>query len=455
MVINANKTIASNVLISGEKIEAIGAKIQPDTDKIIDASGKYVIPGGIDVHTHLDMPFCGTTSSDDFETGTIAAALGGTTSIVDFAIQDQGNSLNYALETWMAKAEGKATIDYSFHCIMREFNRSRKDEMASLVREGITSFKLFTAYPGVFMMHDGDIFRTMQHAGELGASISVHAENGYVINVLIEQALAQGHTSPQYHALTRPAESEAEAVHRVIALADMAKVPVYIVHLSSAEGLDEVKYAKLKNRAIFAETCPQYLFLSHKNYEEEGFNGAKYVMSPPLRPANRQEDLWLGLKDNDIQVVATDHCPFFFKNQKEMGLNDFTKIPNGAPAIETRIGLIYDGGVVKERLSLQRWVEVVSAAPAKLFGMYPKKGVIKAGSDADIVIFDPRDEQILDVGNLHMNTDYSPYEGMKLKGATHTVISRGKVIVEDKIFTGSKGHGQFLKRQAGAMTGNI
>jgi dihydropyrimidinase len=447
-IVTATDQYKGDVLVDGETISQVGVNIDIPADKLdrtIDAAGKYVIPGGIDVHTHMDMPFGGTVSADDFGTGTIAAAHGGTTTIVDFAIQDYGHSLREAWETWMSKAEGKAAIDYGFHLIMREFTPELGKEMGDLVREGVTSFKLFMAYPGVFMMDDASIFQAMQRSGEIGATICMHAENGGVIDVLTRQALAKGHTAPKYHALTRPARAEAEATHRAIALAEIADVPVYIVHLSAAEALEQVTAARDRGVPAFAETCPQYLFLSYDNYEEAGFSGAKYVMSPPLRAREKQDELWRGLKYNDLQLVATDHCPFCM-NEKELGIDDFSKIPNGAPGVETRVSLLYDGGVRTGRITLNRWVELISTAPAKIFGMFPKKGTIAPGTDADIVVFDPNRKLTLSHKTLHMNVDYNPYEGREIVGAAETVLSRGNVVVEGGEFVGTPGAGRYLRR---------
>ncbi|HEY8143258.1 MAG TPA: dihydropyrimidinase, partial [Kofleriaceae bacterium] len=429
----------------GEKISTIGTALTMPADRTIDATGKYVLPGGIDVHTHLDMPFGGTVASDDFQTGTIAAAHGGTTTIVDFAVQDRGQPARKAWETWMAKAEGKAAIDYGFHMILREFNDSLAKEMKDLVQEGVSSFKLFMAYPGVFMMDDAQIFRAMQRSGEVGATICMHAENGGVIDVLVQQALARGETAPKHHALTRPARAEAEATHRAIAIAEIANVPVYIVHLSAAGALDMVTEARDRGVPAYAETCPQYLFLDYTNYEEAGFSGAKYVMSPPLREASMQDQLWRGLKGNDLQLVATDHCPFCMK-EKQLGAGDFSKIPNGAPGVETRLALLFDGGVRQGRISLQRWVEICSTAPAKIFGMAGKKGTIAPGADADIVVWDPEHKQTLSAKTLHMNCDYNPYEGRVVTGGAETVLSRGRVVVDKGTFTGKPGSGRFLRR---------
>src|SRR5947209_6893802 len=445
-VVTATDRYKGDVLSEDEKITVIGTALDMHADKTIEAAGKYVLPGGIDVHTHMDMPFGGSTSADDFETGTKAAAFGGTTTIVDFAIQYRGQTLHHAMETWANKAAGKAVIDYGFHMIITELNDQVECEMDALVRQGITSFKLFMAYPGVFMLDDGSIFKALLRTGKNGGSICMHAENGGVIDVLVQRALAEGNTAPKYHALTRPARAEAEATHRAIALAEIADVPIYIVHLSAAEALEMVTEARDRGLPAFAETCPQYLFLSYENYEEPGFAGAKYVMSPPLRDQAKQDQLWRGLAFNDLQVISTDHCPFCMKEQKELGRNDFSKIPNGAPGVETRMSLVYDGGVRPGRISLNRFVELTSTAAAKIFGLFPRKGTIAPGSDADIVVFDPNRTITLAAKTLHMNVDYNPYEGRQVTGATDVVLSRGRVVIEDGAFVGRKGAGSFLKR---------
>jgi dihydropyrimidinase len=445
-IVTASDQYKGDVFVDGEKISVIGTALTMPADRTIDASGKYVLPGGIDVHTHLDIPFGGTTSSDDFETGTIAAAHGGTTTIVDFAIQYHGQTLHHAWETWMKKAEGKAAIDYGFHMIMTELNDQVEQEMDALVRQGVTSFKLFMAYPGVFMLDDASIFKALLRTGKNGGTICMHAENGGVIDVLVKKALAEGKTAPKYHALTRPARAEAEATHRAIALAEIADVPIYIVHLSAAEALEMVTEARDRGLPAYAETCPQYLFLSYDNYEEPDFNGAKYVMSPPLREKWHQDVLWKGLAKNDLQVISTDHCPFCMAGQKELGKDDFSKIPNGAPGIETRLTLVHNGGVRKRHISLNRFVELCSTTPAKMFGLFPRKGTIAVGSDADIVVFDPKRKQTLGVKTLHMRVDYNPYEGTVVEGSPSHVVSQGNVIIEGDKFVGRKGAGRFIKR---------
>jgi dihydropyrimidinase len=445
-IVTAADLYKGDVFIEREKISVIGTTLDMPADLVIDATGKYVLPGGIDVHTHLDMPFGGSKSSDDFETGTRAAAFGGTTCVIDFAIQYRGQTLHHAWETWAKKAEGKAVVDYGFHMIITELNDQVEQEMDALVRQGLTSFKLFMAYPGVFMLDDGSIFKALLRTGKNGGTICMHAENGGVIDVLVQRALAEGKTAPKYHALTRPARAEAEATHRAIALAEIADVPIYIVHLSAAEALAMVTEARDRGLPAFAETCPQYLFLSYDNYEEPGFDGAKYVMSPPLRDKAKQAELWRGLAYNDLQVISTDHCPFCMKEQKELGANDFSKIPNGAPGIETRMSLVYDGGVRSGRISLNRFVELTSTSPAKIFGLFPKKGTIAPGSDADIVVFDPNRTITLGLETLHMNVDYSPYEGRQVTGATDTVLSQGKLVIENGTFVGRAGAGSFVKR---------
>lgn len=448
-VVTAVDTFAGDVWIEGGKILALTAPGAPaifQPDRTVDAAGKLVMPGGIDGHTHLDMPFGGTTSSDDFETGTIAAAHGGTTTLVDFAIQTKGSSLRQGLDAWHAKAEGKAAIDYGFHMIFTDVNPTTLDEMNALVREGITSFKLFMAYPGVLYVDDGQIFRAMQRARDLGALICMHAENGIALDVLIEQALARGETAPKYHSLSRPQIAEAEGTHRALALAEMAGTPVYIVHLSAPRALDKVIEARDRGLPAFAETCPQYLFASLDDLSKPGFEGAKYVCTPPLRPKEYQEDIWRGLRTNDLQVVSTDHCPFCFKGQKDLGLESFAKIPNGMPGVETRLHLLWDGGVRTGRISPNRFVEITSTAPAKIFGLYPRKGTVAPGADADVIVWDPEHEHELSHANLHMRVDYSPYEGKRVKGFATHVFSRGDLIVERGTFLGRAGRGGFVKR---------
>jgi dihydropyrimidinase len=448
-IVTAVDSYVADILIEGSTITLIGRdleRIVESPDKTIDANGRLVFPGGIDPHTHMDLPFGGTAASDDFETGTRAAAFGGTTTIIDFAVQYHGQALNQALDVWFAKAEGKATIDYGFHLIVTDLPDHRLPELASLINQGVSSFKLFMAYPGVFLVDDATIFKAMSTAGEKGGLICMHAENGVVIDVLVKRALAEGKRAPKYHALTRPTIAEAEGVHRAIAIAQMANSPVYIVHLSCYDALKEVQAARDLGLPAFAETCPQYLFLDHSYYEQEGFEGAKYVMTPPLRDKSNQEQLWKGLRGDDLQVISTDHCPFCFKEQKELGRDDFSKIPNGGPGVEDRMSLIYDGGVVQKRISLNRFVELTSTAAAKIFGLFPKKGTIAVGSDADIVIFDPNREKTISAKTHHMRVDYSAYEGRTVRGVTETVLSRGNVIVENGIFKSKAGAGQFLKR---------
>jgi dihydropyrimidinase len=444
-VVTAVDDYKADILIEGETVSTIGAKLDVEADVVIDAAGKLVIPGGIDPHTHMELPFGGTEASDDFRTGTIAAAHGGTTTIIDFAVQYKGQALIEGVDNWHKKAEGKCVIDYGFHLITTEFEDNQTEELHTVMDEGVTSFKLFMAYPGVFLADDATIFRAMSAAGERGGLICMHAENGIVINEIIKRALQQGRTAPKYHALTRPTIAEAEGVHRAIRLAEMAEAPVYIVHLSCADSLNQVREARDRGLPAFAETCPQYLFLSIDDYGE-GFEGAKYVMTPPLREKWNQDELWKGLKTDDLQVISTDHCPFCMKEQKELGRDDFSKIPNGAPGVEHRMSLIYDGGVAQRRVSLNRFVELTSTAAAKMFGLFPRKGTIAVGSDADIVVFDPERQQTISAATHHMNVDYSAYEGRKVQGVVETVLSRGRIVVGGGEFKGKAGAGQFLKR---------
>jgi dihydropyrimidinase len=447
-IVTAIDTTLADVGISGGKISAISAQLSPENaTQTIDASNHLLLPGGIDVHTHLDMPFGGTMSADDFQTGTIAAAFGGTTTLIDFAIQYKGQTLRHAFDAWMKKAHDKATIDYAFHCIITDLGSAQLEEMADLIREGVTSFKLFMAYPGVFMLDDASIFRAMSQAAKHSGLICMHAENGGAIDVIVQQALAEGKRAPKYHALTRPTTAEAEATSRAIALAEMAGCPVYIVHLSCNEALEKVREARDRGLPAYAETCPQYLYLSLENMNAPGFEGAKYVFTPPLREKWHQEKLWHGLAHDTLQVVSTDHCPFCFKEQKELGIDDFTKIPNGGPGIEHRLSLIYTGGVHGKRFSPNRFVEVVATAPAKLFGLFPRKGTIAVGSDADLVIFDPNEEQVISAKTHHMRVDYSMFEGIQVKGVAKTVLSRGRAVIDAGKFVGRPGSGQFLRRQ--------
>ena len=446
-VVTATDTFSSDIAISAGKIAAIGQNLSRDNAAtVIDAEGKYVLPGGIDVHTHLDMPFGGTTSSDDFETGTRAAVFGGTTTLIDFAIQYKGQSLRRALDSWMKKAAGKAVCDYSFHCIITDLGSAQLEEMNELVREGVTSFKLFMAYPNVFMLDDATIFKALRATARNGGLVCMHAENGGAIDVIVQQALAEGKKTPKYHALTRPTTAEAEATARAIALAEMAGSPVYIVHMSCHDALEKVREARDRGLPVYGETCPQYLYLSIENFDVPEFEGAKYVFTPPLREKWHQEKLWTGLQRDHLQVVSTDHCPFCFKEQKELGRDDFTKIPNGGPGIEHRMSLIYSGGVAAGRFSVNRFVELVSTTPAKLFGLYPRKGTIAAGSDADLVIFDPKRKHIISAKTHHMRVDYSMFEGIEVTGMPQAVLSRGQILLQAEKFLGRPGSGQFLRR---------
>jgi dihydropyrimidinase len=451
LVVTAADEVEADVLVEGEQVAALAARGSQQAagwsaDQVIDATGKYVIPGGVDAHTHMELPFGGTFASDTFETGSRAAAWGGTTTIVDFAVQTKGGSLREGLDAWQGKAAGNCAIDYAFHMILSDVTDASLKEMDLLVDEGITSFKLFMAYPGVFYSDDGQILRAMQRAAGNGGTIMMHAENGIAIDVLVEQALAAGRTDPRHHGEVRKVLLESEATHRAIQLARVAGgAPLYVVHVSADEAVAELARARDAGLPVFGETCPQYLFLSTDNLAEPDFGGAKYVCSTPLRPREHQAALWRGLRTDDLQVVSTDHCPFCFSGQKELGRGDFSKIPNGMPGVEHRMDLLHQA-VVDGHISRRRWIDIACAAPARMFGLYGRKGTIAPGSDADIVVYDPAAEQTLSAATHHMNVDYSAYEGKRITGRVETVLSRGETVVGEGRFTGRAGHGRFLPR---------
>ncbi len=447
-----------DVLIDGETIAALYAPGQASlqgvtAERTIDATGKYVIPGGIDAHTHMELPFGGTNACDTFETGSRAAAWGGVTTIIDFAVQRYGENVIDSLGVWHEKAAGECAVDYAFHQIVGGIDDDALKAMRYLTEnEGITSFKLFMAYPGVFYSDDGQILRAMQTASEIGSTIMMHAENGIAIDVLVQQALSRGETDPKYHSYTRPSALEGEATHRAIILSQVAgNAPLYIVHVSASEALEEIAAARDAGHNVFAETCPQYLYLTlEETLAKPGFEGAKWVCSPPIRSGHdthhHQADLWKGLRTNDIAIVSTDHCPFCMKDQKELGLGNFSKIPNGMGSVEHRMELLYQG-VVNKEITLERWVETCCTTPARMFGMYPKKGIIAPGADADIVVWDPNGHTSIGVdAKHHMNIDHSSWEGYEIDGKVDTVLSRGLVVIENDTYTGTKGHGQFVKR---------
>ena len=444
-IINAESTVVADVLVEGEEIALIGKDLDVQADKVIDASGKWVIPGAIDPHTHMELPFGGTFAKDTFETGTRAAAFGGTTTIIDFAVQPRGGTLHQGLDAWHEKADGKACIDYGFHCIVSDMRDDLLPEMDRLVEEGVTSFKLFTAYPGVFLSDDASIFKALKQTARNGGLILMHAENGPVIDVVAAELVAKGTTDPIGHGLARYPVFEGEATNRVIRLAQAAGAPVYFVHMSAREALNELRRARDEGLPVYAETCPQYLFLSLEDLGH-GFEGAKFVCSPPLRPADHQVELWKGLIADDLQLVATDHCPFDFHGQKELGRGDFRKIPNGLPGVEDRVDLIHDGGVVTGKISPNRFVEILSTAPARMFGL-PTKGAVAVGFDADIVVYDPNRVHTISATTHHMDVDYSCYEGRKVTGGSDVVLSRGTVIVEHGKWLGHAGHGKFQRRE--------
>ncbi len=446
-IVNADGRCSADLLVADGRVAAIGEGLQASADRIVDVKGRLLLPGGVDVHTHLDMPLGDIRTADDFESGTIAAACGGTTTVIDFATQARGGSLADALDAWMRRAAGRAVVDFGFHMCIADLRPEVEAEIDAMVAAGVPSFKLFMAYPGRLMLNDGEIFRVLRRTAACGGLVCLHAENGPVIDVLVREALAAGQTAPRFHTLTRPPLAEAEAVHRGIVLARMAGAPLYIVHLSCAEALDEVTAARRRGERVMAETCPQYLLLSADDALGEGdlFEGARTVMSPPLRARPAQDALWAGLERGDLQVVATDHCPFRLAD-KARGRGDFSKIPNGAPGIEHRLPLLFHAGVAAGRFPAERFVEITAAAPARIFGLSPRKGVIAEGADADLVIFDPAGTTRVSAATHHMRVDYNLYEGWTLAGAIEMVMAGGEVIVEGGRFVGTPGRGRFLKR---------
>lgn len=468
-VVNADGSRQADVLVEDERIVAVEPGLSGPADLVLDASGKLVIPGAIDAHTHMEMPVGDVVSKDTFESGTRAAAFGATTTIIDFATQSRGRSLREGLDAWHAKADGHCCVDYGFHIAMCDVNDGTLAEMDGLVAEGVSSFKLFTAYPGRMYSDDGEILRAMLRAADDGGLILMHAENGLAVDVLAERLASRGDTDPRFHAVAHPSGLEGEATNRVIALAGIAGVPVYIVHVSAAEAVEEIGAARARGSEVYAETCPQYLFLSvdalggaseagsrsgsgPRPGSDASFEGAKFVCSPPLRTPEHQEALWRGLQVGELQVVATDHCPFDFHGQKDLGRGDFRKIPNGLPGVEERVDLLHDGGVVAERISRERWVELISAGPARMFGLWGQKGAVAPGFDADLVIYDPDSRHTLSALTHRMNVDYSCYEGREVRGAASVVMSRGEVVVEDGEWKGRPGHGRFLRRRPRAAT---
>lgn len=445
-VVTAAEDYMADILVEGDKISAIGRDLTAPNAEVIDATGMVVFPGAIDPHVHLDMPFMGTYSADDYSTGTLAALHGGTTMVIDFILQTQGRSLHEALETWQKKSEGKAYGDYSYHMAVTDYNADTRKEIIQMVEnEGITSFKTFMAYKGALMIDDGQMVGLMREVKERGGLVTVHATNGDMIDHLIAKHRAEGNMRPLYHWLSQPEITEAEASGRFCDMAHYTDVPAYIVHLTCEGALNAVRRAAARDQKVFVETCIQYLLLDADLYDSPGFEGAKWVMSPPLRKAKDRATLWAGINQGLVQVVATDHCPFTWE-QKQMGKDDFSKIPNGHPAIENRVELLWSEGVNKGRISATKFVEVVSTNPAKIFGMYPKKGTLAVGTDADIVIFDPNKEHVISAKTHHMNADYSGYEGWKVTGKTRTVVLRGKVAIDDGEVKINKGYGEFVKR---------
>ncbi|PGS51594.1 dihydropyrimidinase [Bacillus sp. AFS041924] len=447
-IVTATDTYKADILIEKDKISAIGLNLDCTEVEGIDASGHYIFPGGVDPHTHLDMPFGGTVTKDDFESGTIAAAFGGTTTIIDFCLTNKGEPLQKSIETWHEKSKNKAVIDYSFHLMIGEINEEVLQELPRVIeKEGITSFKVFMAYKNVFQADDATLYRTLLAAKEYGALVMVHAENGDVVDYLINQALAEGKTEPIYHALTRPPEVEGEATGRAATLTGLANSQLYVVHVTCAAAVEKITEARNNGIDIWGETCPQYLVLDQSMLEKPDFEGAKYVWSPPLREKWNQDVLWNALKNGNLQTLGSDQCSFDFNGQKDLGRDDFSKIPNGGPMIEDRVSILFSEGVKKGRISLNQFVDISSTRSAKLFGIYPQKGTIAVGSDADLVIFDPNSKRTISSETHHMAVDYNAFEGMEVTGEPVSVLVRGEFVIKEKQFVGNAGSGRYLKRK--------
>ena len=446
VVTAADDTIA-DVYVEGETVTLIGRSLDVRADRVVDATGKYVLPGCVDPHTHLDMPFGGTVTVDDFESGQISAAFGGTTCHVDFCIQGRGQTFAQALETWHAKADGKTLIDYGFHIAVTDLDEGGTlDELATLPDQGITSYKLFMAYKGALMVSDETLFEAMEVAAQSGALVMVHAENGDAIDVLVRRALEAGNTAPQYHAATRPPELEGEATNRAIQLARIAGCPLYVVHVTCKEAVDPIRRAREQGWRVWGETCTQYFFVDETFLARPGFEGAKYVYSPPARDASNHEVLWNAVRTDALSAISTDHCSFLWDGQKTLGRDDFTKIPNGGPGLEDRLRMIHHFGVGGGRISLNRMVDLLATQPAKLFGLYPRKGTVAFGSDADIVVFDPARRETISAASQHTKCDYSLYEGTEVVGAPELVLLRGTVLVENGELVATPGVGRFVRR---------